>query len=125
MSAEDIAGLFCDDISFCPATCGRISCPRNRINIRDRTIPHSYFADIPDDCPEKKEEQTPEWIEFDSHPSSTTFICPHCREKVYFSHGSSHKARKHGIAKRCLYKFCPWCGQPVAPLRVNYISDEP
>lgn len=66
-----------------------------------------------------------EWLEFDSHPSSTTFICPHCREKVYFSHGSSHKARKHGIAKRCLYKFCPWCGQPVAPLRVNYISDEP
>jgi hypothetical protein len=65
-----------------------------------------------------------EWIEADKLPSSTSFLCPHCREKVYFSHGSSSKSRKHGVAKRCLYRFCPWCGEPVLPLRINYITDD-
>jgi ribosomal protein L33 len=63
----------------------------------------------------------PQWIEAEKVPSATKFICPHCRETVYFSHGSSSKSRKHGITKRCLYRFCPWCGKEVEPLRINYI----
>jgi len=55
MDIRDVSGLWCDDISFCPARCGWIDCPRNSQNIRDKTIPHSYFVDIPDDCPKKEE----------------------------------------------------------------------
>ena len=42
-----------EDITFCPLTCNNISCMRNKDNIRDRTIPHSYSTDIPDDCPNR------------------------------------------------------------------------
>ena len=66
----------------------------------------------------------PQWIEADKHPSSTSFLCPYCRNKVYFAHGSSSKSRKNGVAKRCLYRFCPWCGKEVTPLRINYIQEE-
>ena len=50
------AGLWCDDITFCHVNCDWLDCPRNYKNIRDKTIPHSYFVDIPDDCPKKLEE---------------------------------------------------------------------
>lgn len=50
------AGLWCDDITFCNEVCDWMDCPRNYKNIRDKTIPHSYFVDIPDDCPKKLEE---------------------------------------------------------------------
>ena len=53
MSANNLIGLFCDDISFCPVRCDRLDCMRNQQNIRDRTIPHSYFMEIPDDCPKE------------------------------------------------------------------------
>lgn len=46
-----INGLWCDDITFCPMKCEWHDCPRNQLNIRDRTVPHSYFLTIPDDCP--------------------------------------------------------------------------
>ena len=65
----------------------------------------------------------PEWIEASKLRSSITFICPYCREKVYFHHGSNSKSRRHGLTKRCLYRFCPWCGKEVTPFRANYISD--
>ena len=51
--------MFCDDISFCPnEKCTLKTCKRNQANIRDHTIPHSYFVDTPEDCPrilEKRE----------------------------------------------------------------------
>ena len=56
MSAKDIIGLWCDDITFCQKECEDIGCPRNSQNIRDRRFPHSYSVQIPADCP-KKEEQ--------------------------------------------------------------------
>lgn len=40
-----------DDISFCPKKCSRKNCFRNSINIRDKSVPHSYFVDTPPDCP--------------------------------------------------------------------------
>ena len=44
-----------DDISFCPkGKCRRKTCMRNQMNIRDRTIPHSFFVEIPPDCPYNK-----------------------------------------------------------------------
>ena len=55
---RDIPGLWCDDISFCPEKCGMTSCPRNQKNIRDKFRPHSFFVDIPDDCPKKLDEET-------------------------------------------------------------------
>ena len=52
---REIDGLWCDDITFCQEQCGWKSCPRNRQNIRDRTVPHSFSVDIPADCPKKQE----------------------------------------------------------------------
>lgn len=51
-----IDDLWCDDITFCQEQCEWRSCPRNQQNIRDRTIPHSYSVEIPQDCPKKKGE---------------------------------------------------------------------
>ena len=51
ISAEDIDGLWCDDITFCQENCERKSCPRNKLNIRDKTVPHSFSVGIPSDCP--------------------------------------------------------------------------
>jgi len=48
---REIDGLWCDDITFCPEKCGWRECPRNKVNIRDRTVPHSFSVEIPDDCP--------------------------------------------------------------------------
>ncbi len=51
LSQKDVF-LMSDDISFCPkGKCRRKSCMRNQSNIRDRTIPHSFFVEIPPDCP--------------------------------------------------------------------------
>lgn len=52
---RDIDGMWCDDITFCSERCGWKSCPRNQKNIRDRTIPHSFLVEIPQDCPKRKE----------------------------------------------------------------------
>ena len=57
MSAKDIIGLWCDDITFCLEECERMDCPRNQHNIRDRRVPHSYSLEIPRDCPKKEEEK--------------------------------------------------------------------
>ncbi len=49
--------MWTDDISFCPIEkCRRKACPRNQMNIRDRTIPHSYFVERPPDCPYRKKQ---------------------------------------------------------------------
>jgi len=57
MSAKDIVGLWCDDITFCPYKgCRRKTCPRNQIHIRDKSIPHSYFVERPPDCPYRKKQ---------------------------------------------------------------------
>lgn len=68
MDIRNIAGLWCDDITFCQEECDWMDCPRNQRNIRDRTIPHSFSVDRPVDCP--KEQSTEdcmkkvEFIEF-------------------------------------------------------------
>lgn len=55
-SAENVHGLYCDDITFCWGPCDRFKCPRNKYNIRDKRVPHSFFAEgvVPDDCPKQK-----------------------------------------------------------------------
>lgn len=53
ITAMDVPGLWCDDITFCPEKCRMTSCPRNSKNIRDKSVPHSYSVGIPDDCPKK------------------------------------------------------------------------
>lgn len=55
MDIRDIDGLWCDDITFCPEQCGWKSCPRNKQNIRDKTVPHSFSVEIPEDCPKRQE----------------------------------------------------------------------
>lgn len=59
LSAIDIEGLYCDDITFCPGKCDMRKCPRNKCNIRDNRIPHSFFADNtpPSDCPKTFKKQ--------------------------------------------------------------------
>ena len=64
MSAKDILGLWCDDITFCQENCDWMDCPRNKQNIRDRTIPHSYSVDIPNDCPKKETSTVESGIDF-------------------------------------------------------------
>ena len=49
-------GLWCDDITFCQYECRRKTCPRNKMNIRDKTIPHSFFVERPPDCPYRKKQ---------------------------------------------------------------------
>lgn len=49
----DVPGLWCDDIAFCPEKCGWKSCPRNQANIRDKTVPHLFSVEIPQDCPKQ------------------------------------------------------------------------
>ena len=57
MDIRELHGLWCDDISFCPIEkCRRKTCPRNQMNIRDRTIPHSFFVERPPDCPYRKKQ---------------------------------------------------------------------
>ena len=48
-----IPGTWCDDITFCQEQCDLLSCPRNQKNIWDKTVPHSFSVEIPDDCPKK------------------------------------------------------------------------
>ena len=54
MDIRDIDGLWCDDITFCQETCERMDCPRNKHHIRDRSIPHSFSVEIPQDCPKRR-----------------------------------------------------------------------
>lgn len=42
-----------EDITFCSYECKR-KCRRNKKNIRDKSIPHSYFVERPPDCPYRK-----------------------------------------------------------------------
>ena len=51
---NNLAGMFCDDISFCPNECDNTECFRNSKNMRDKTIPHSFFVETPPDCPKEK-----------------------------------------------------------------------
>ena len=51
------SGMFCDDISFCPKKCSRLTCPRNSKNIRDKSVPHSYFVETPSDCPKLQQKE--------------------------------------------------------------------
>lgn len=45
-----------DDITFCMDNkCEITKCPRNMKNIRDKSIPHSYFMDVPPDCLKRTE----------------------------------------------------------------------
>lgn len=48
-----------EDISFCPKDCNRVKCHRNKKNIKDENIPHSFFIETPPDCPYKKNKPDP------------------------------------------------------------------
>lgn len=48
---SDEMGWFSDDITFCPKECEIVSCMRNKANIRNKSIPHSFSVEIPSDCP--------------------------------------------------------------------------
>lgn len=57
MSAKSIHGLWHDDITFCMKDdCKRVKCPRNQANILNHSIPHSFFVEIPPDCPYRKKQ---------------------------------------------------------------------
>lgn len=122
--------LFCDDISFCQADCDRTTCPRNSVNIRDRTVPHSFFVGTPPDCPKHPDDTVyigddPQWIPADQYPSTITFRCPHCLKTVHYYHGSTSKSRrKTATMKRCPFAYCPWCGKKVTPYRANIVMEE-
>ena len=90
MSAENINSLWCDDITFCPLECERLDCQRNQKNIRDRTIPHSYSLEIPEDCLKIRESVKPA-------VSTVQVRCGGCRK----------------IIEMDGWKYCPWCGKGI------------
>ena len=51
MNATDNPGIWCDDITFCPHNCNDTACSRNKKNIRDHGIPHSFCVGTPPGCP--------------------------------------------------------------------------
>ena len=54
----NVPAIFHDDITFCQEECEWNDCMRNKKNIRDKTIPHSFSVEIPEDCPKKHMEKT-------------------------------------------------------------------
>lgn len=52
---RELEGFWCDDITFCQEQCDWTICPRNKRNIRDHSIPHSFSVETPTDCPKKAE----------------------------------------------------------------------
>ena len=106
---RDVPGLWCDDITFCQERCGWKSCPRNSENIRDRTVPHSFSVEIPQDCPKKHncgvtmarnalamlENQEPVDMEIEGGGNSWWYVCEECRGSVDTSD-----------------RFCRHCGRP-------------
>ena len=77
MSAKDIIGLWCDDITFCLEECERMDCPRNQHNIRDRRVPHSYSLEIPQDCPKNEEELSSS----KRKENESMYECFHCGQR--------------------------------------------
>ena len=67
---REIDDLWCDDITFCSEKCGWRDCPRNSLNIRDKTIPHSFSIEIPSDCPKKWHENNNGCDEHNTFPSA-------------------------------------------------------
>lgn len=53
------------------------------------------------------------WIPENERLASTMFICPHCKQKVYYLHGASARRKDIELSKQCLYLYCPWCAEPV------------
>ena len=49
----NVNAIWHDDITFCQEECDWTDCMRNKKNIRDKTIPHSFSVDVPEDCPKK------------------------------------------------------------------------
>lgn len=48
---REIRGTLNDDITFCQEDCEMENCMRNKKNIADRRIPHSFSVERPEDCP--------------------------------------------------------------------------
>lgn len=54
------------------------------------------------------------WTRPDGVPGcSPRWVCPHCREVVYFIDGSYRRKDNKTMKKVCKYNFCPWCGKKV------------
>ena len=76
---------FSDDITFCPLNCDNMNCMRNSKNIQDRTIPHSYSVEVPEDCPKNliSWEQSQKINRYDNGTYEFTNIaCPECGEPL-------------------------------------------
>ena len=115
MDIRNIAGLWCDDITFCPKECDWTDCPRNSKNIRDKTIPHSYSVEIPKDCLKKLAERlipiyeqetgrktkTGHWIEKEDYNLDTYYDCSVCGESWMPIDGTPWQ---NGM------NYCPNCG---------------
>ena len=99
MNAENIVGLWCDDISFCPKVCNRITCPRNSKNIRDRKVPHSFFVDIPDDCPKRRK------------VVRKKMKCPVCGAELHWDSDETYEDRGIAEGKGIIsFYHCVSCG---------------
>ncbi len=112
MSALDYAGLWNDDITFCQEKCDWTHCPRNSINIRDKTIPHSFSVEVPTDCPKRI-------ISNDDFESKNHMSIPQLEEtewvqispaKIYECKLCGKQVMTNDIEE---YKFCHGCGRKV------------
>lgn len=53
-----------------------------------------------------KDNNCAKWVEANTRPKSTQFICTACNGLCY----APQNNRKKGYQKKCTYAFCPNCG---------------
>ena len=59
--SKEVTAMWNDDITFClDSECKLNECPRNQINMRDRSIPHSYSLERPEDCLKERKSKNEE-----------------------------------------------------------------
>ena len=115
---REVCGLWCDDITFCSERCGWKSCPRNKENIRDRAIPHSFSVEIPVDCPKRGKwicEEVPamtmggEVISTMLHQQKELVLCKDCKHGVLCNEGEIDCTKDIGTFKATIHEpnwFC-------------------
>ena len=105
MDIREIDGLWCYDITFCQETCERMDCPRNKHHIRDRSVPHSFSVEIPQDCPKKQEGRWDAENAIDFLKEQEAVVPTWSRGKPFCG---ACGLRIHGG------KFCSECGKQIA-----------
>ena len=114
MDIRNMDSLWCDDITFCQEECETTECPRNKRNIRDRTIPHSFSVEIPGDCPKKPSgnySMDDRCVMCGVYIPEGTQVCSRCIKK----HLGLEKDEVFKPEWQCGKAYCGACGRRIPP----------